>query len=65
VARAIYVDEGETELWRSERAEHMPPGTMIPGPDGTRYLVVRVTATQDLGGPQERVLTFTLRPMTS
>jgi hypothetical protein len=61
VALAVYLDEAGREMWRSERAEYVPPGTMITAPDGTRYLAVTVTATQELGGPAEAHLTLTLR----
>jgi hypothetical protein len=62
VAQAVYLDESGRELWRSEHGEYVPPGTMVTAPDGTRYLAVKVIATQELGGPAEAHLTMTLRP---
>ena len=36
-----YLDEAGHELWRSERGESVPPGTLVTSPDAVLYFVVR------------------------
>jgi hypothetical protein len=47
VAQVIYQDEDGRELWRSDRAEYTPTGTLVTRADGERYLVVRAAREQE------------------
>jgi hypothetical protein len=62
VALGSYWDEEGNELWSSEVAVYVPPGTLVTGPDGARYLAVKVRATEVIDGPKER-LRITLRAL--
>ena len=62
VVLCSYWDEEGNQLWSSELAVYVPPGTLVTGPDGARYLAVKVRGTEVIDGPRER-LHITLRAL--